>query len=151
MQVQTCTVAYLRIYVHIRTHTHVYTYIYICIHIYMYTLACTCPHSFGSHSERLVDRFHGNVGDRYSVECPKSCSMANTRIYGCGIGPYLDDSSICKAAVGLKLIADDRGGVVTFEMVDPIDFYPSCTLHGLNDLDDPSKGTVQVETSKWTW
>ena len=110
-----------------------------------------CHGSYGSHNAALLDRFKGSVGDRYSVECPRSCSMADRSIYGCGLGPYLDESSICKAAVGLKLIGDDTGGMVTFELVEPIDFYPACTLRGLNDLDNDKSGSVQIETNKWTW
>jgi len=92
------------------------------------------------------------VGDRYTLECPRSCSQANARIYGCGLGPYMDESSICKAAVGLKLIGDDVGGVVTIELVEPQAEYKGCSLRGVNDLDKGKKsGVVQIETQKWIW
>ena len=100
----------------------------------------------------LVRRFQGNVGDRYTIECPHGCSQANTRIYGCGLGPYMDDSSICMAAVGLKLIGDDTGGVVTIELVEPVAEYKACQLRGFNDLDKGKKsGVVHIETMKWIW
>ena len=107
--------------------------------------------SYGSLAPQLYDRFHGNVGDRYTVECPTSCTQATAQVFGCGLGPYLDESSICKAAVGASLIGDDIGGMVTIELVPPVQFYPACSMRGFNDLDDPSKGKVQIETMKWQW
>ena len=110
--------------------------------------------SFGSHDPALMHRFYGKVGDRYTVECPRGCSQANTPVYGCGDGPYMDESSICAAALGLQLFGDDSGGIVTFELVEPVASYASCTMDGLNDLDEPADARgnlVPIGTQKWQW
>lgn len=63
----------------------------------------------------------------------------------------MDDSSICRTAVASALIGDHTGGIVTFELVNPIPFYPACSMWGKADLDDPKSSKVQIETMTWTW
>ena len=53
---------------------------------------------WGSTDMELITRFHGEYGARYTVECPTRCLSALPLIYGLGKGPYLDETSICKAA-----------------------------------------------------
>jgi hypothetical protein len=53
---------------------------------------------WGSTEQSLTSRFHADFGTRFTVECPTRCSLALPLLYGCGKGPYMDESSICKAA-----------------------------------------------------
>jgi hypothetical protein len=76
----------------------------------------------------MIQRFYGTVGERYSIECPTFCTMATKTVYGCGYGPYMDDSSICKAAIGANMIGAQTGGLVTIELVAPVDHYDPCSM-----------------------
>ena len=109
--------------------------------------------SFGSQAPADLHRFNGEVGDRFTVECPPGCAVAEARIYGCELGPFMDETSICKAAVASQLIGDNTGGIVTFELVEPIASYKACSQNGLNDLDEPAAGhnIFPMETNKWIW
>lgn len=53
---------------------------------------------WGSTDTALIGRFHAEPGTRFTVECPTRCASALPLLYGCAQGPYMDESSICKAA-----------------------------------------------------
>jgi hypothetical protein len=61
---------------------------------------------YGSFEPDLVNRFHGEIGQRYTVECPDNCRKGGP-VWGCN--PFLDESSICKAAVGMGKFSNDKG------------------------------------------
>ena len=78
----------------------------------------------------------GKMDQKYTVECPDGCRKG-TEIWGCN--PFMDESSICKAAIGMGQISDAAGGLVSFQLVEPEDHWDACSLKG------------GVTTSKWTW
>ena len=64
-------------------------------------LQCSDSVSWGKWGDTdmtLITRFHHEYGTRYTVECPTRCLSALPLIYGLGKGPYMDETSICKAA-----------------------------------------------------
>ena len=92
--------------------------------------------NYGAFDPGLVARFHGDIGQKFTVECPDSCRKARASIWGCN--PFMDESSICKAALGMNRITND-GGLVSFQIVPPEDHWDSCKLQqGIN-------------TDKWKW
>ena len=71
-------------------------------------------------------RFHGEVGDVFTVKCPAHCGryLSYSLVYGCG--PYLDASAICMAAILDGKIGYEMGGYVAFQLVPPVPHYTSC-------------------------
>ena len=51
---------------------------------------------------------------KYTVECPDGCRKG-TEIWGCN--PFIDESSKCKAAIGMGQISDAAGRLVSFQLV----------------------------------
>ena len=88
----------------------------------------------GGFEEKFISRFKGEIGQRYTVECPPGCGLTQpflAPIWGCN--PFLDESSICKAAVGMGKIQAREGGAVSFQLVKPEKEYKSCDLqHGID-------------------
>eukprot|EP00960_Hanusia_phi_P015774 464672-Hanusia_phi.AAC.1 len=91
--------------------------------------------SWGSTDEKAIHRFYGNVGQTYTVECPDGCDNAGP-VWGCGT--FLDDSSICKAAIAMGMATKKTSSVVSFQLVEPIAIYPECKKNS-------------VQTISWTW
>ena len=85
---------------------------------------------WGGTNDNLVGRFHAAPGTRFTVECPTRCVSALPLLYGCGNGPYLDESAICKAAVASGLAGDKELSIFTFVIEPPIRqytvFYCTC-------------------------
>ncbi|EKX49245.1 hypothetical protein GUITHDRAFT_104774 [Guillardia theta CCMP2712] len=91
--------------------------------------------SWGSTDKEAVNRFHGQVGQTYTVECPDGCDNAGP-VWGCGT--FLDDSSICKAAILMGMASKDKSSVVSFQLVEPLMQYPDCKKNG-------------ISTDSWMW
>ena len=67
-------------------------------------------------------------------------------------GPYLDDSLICKAAIGAGLATNDGVSVVSFEIVDPVPQYSGCRMEGVYDHARSDSGNFfDVHSKSWTW
>ena len=73
-----------------------------------------------------MKRFHGNVGDSYTIQCPSNCDQEQSSIvYGPGNGnSFLDHSSICRAAIA-KGVLVGPAGLVVIRLVEPIASYPA--------------------------
>jgi hypothetical protein len=115
--------------------------------------------SWGSREKDEVDRFQGVVGERYTVECPTRCLGAVTGVYGCGLGPYMDISSICKAAIAAGLTAEKEVGMVTFVLGEPKREYVGCPMYGKKYVnyppayikDKPRKNMLYVSGTSYTF
>jgi len=80
------------------------------------------------------------------------------KVYGCKKGPYMDDSSICKAAIGAKLAVDKELSVFSFELGPPQKEYEGCMMYGqrynLDTLPEdvsPRRNSVAIVGSDWIW
>ena len=96
-----------------------------------------------------MNRFHGNVGDIYTVHCPGGCDQDEASIvYGPGNGDdsescdqfnegtkFLDHSSICRAAIA-KGVLFGGPGLVVIRLVEPLASYPSCSSMPRNESFD---------------
>ena len=70
----------------------------------------------------------------------------------------MDDSSICKAAVGAKLAVDKELSVFSFELGPPQEQYKGCMMYGrqynpetLPSDVNPRRNSVAVVGADWTW
>eukprot|EP00960_Hanusia_phi_P069139 767011-Hanusia_phi.AAC.1 len=106
--------------------------------------------SFYATTQAEADRFHGNVGQTYTVACPRHCSLTDGHIYGCGSGPYLDESSICRSALGAGLAGNEEISIVTFTLVEPVEKYPACVMKGYDAVGD-SKSAFKIDSMPWVW
>jgi hypothetical protein len=62
--------------------------------------------NYGAFNAVLIARFQGALGQKFTVECPDNCiKMQTASVWGCN--PFMDESSICKAALGLGLITNE--------------------------------------------
>ena len=92
--------------------------------------------NYGGFDPALVTRLQGAIGQKYTVECPDNCKKGSG-VWGCN--PFMDESSVCQAAVGMGRIPNKVGGIVSFQIVEPEKEWKSCRLQeGIN-------------TDKWTW
>jgi len=78
---------------------------------------------WGSTNYSLVERFHAAPGTRFTVECPTRCVSALPMLYGCNMGPYMDVSAICKAAVAAGVAGDKELSIFTFVIDEPREKY----------------------------
>jgi len=96
-------------------------------------------------------RFHGNVGDSYTVECPAHCAHYGAPVYGCET--FMDPTSICRAAIARRTLGHQNSGIVHFKLVEPIKKYPACvgmpTEPGTPYAEDTKMYTVT--SSAYTW
>ena len=106
-----------------------------------------------------MNRFHGNLGDIYTVRCPGRCDQDEAAIvYGPGNGDgaktcdkqnvgtkFLDHSSICRAAVAKGFLSGEPG-LVNIRLVEPLASYPSCSSMPVD-----SSSSVHVEGESWDW
>jgi len=60
--------------------------------------------NYGAFNEVLINRFQGKIGQKFTVECPDRCIKGRAPVWGCN--PFMDESSICKAALGLGRISN---------------------------------------------
>jgi hypothetical protein len=103
---------------------------------------------------RLRERFQGDVGDTYTVECPKNCGAtggSRATLFGCGT--YLDSSSICKAALAEAQLGTRTSGYVSFKIVDPVEEYPGCRKDAFQAVPMPTSGghISHVTSFGWEW
>ena len=87
-----------------------------------------------------ITRFHGSVGDTYTIQCPANCgSDDQTPVYGpsnrdsaalCDAdnmaATFMDHSSICRAAIAKGVLTGTVPGLVVIRLVEPLASYPSC-------------------------
>jgi hypothetical protein len=106
-----------------------------------------------------MNRFHGNVGDIYTVRCPGGCDQDEAAIvYGPGNGDdskicdqynegtkFLDHSSICRAAIA-KGVLSSGPGLVHIRLVEPLASYPSCS-----SMPHESSFVHQIDGEAWVW
>ena len=85
----------------------------------------------------LKTRFHAAVNTTFVVECP-ACKASGTRslVYGCG--PFLDSSSICRAATMEGKLGLAHPGLVAFTLVEPVKDYQGCQKMAYDDILDPT-------------
>jgi len=124
-------------------------------------LQCSDTVQWGSYQSKdsaLVGRFHGEVGKRYTVECPTYCIQAETNVYGCNNGPYMDTSSICKAAIAAGVAGNKEISTFTFRITEPVQEYEACQAKGKKYLGAipladaaASNNGVTVSTFSWKW
>ena len=115
-------------------------------------VSCEDSVAWGSYSPLMVARFQGKIGAKYTVECPDGCQKSQGAVYGCN--PFMDESSICKAAMAAGVFNNKNlmtgylekgmqgnmiGSEVSFLLVAPEDHYDSCNLKG------------NVVSTKWLW
>ena len=83
----------------------------------------------------LVNRFHGSVGDMYTIRCPADCGLSGAIVYGpgnsedpvsCDGTKFMDHSSICRAAIAQGALVQGLAGLVVIRLVEPMESYPSC-------------------------
>lgn len=132
--------------------------------------------------EELVTRFHGPVGATFVVECPAHCGHYGAPVYGPGDGSFhdtdcsglgdhspmaafMDDSSICRAAIAMRELGHQSSGLVVFRIVEPIPVYPACNEMPRRQLPDslPFREPYREDTTvarvtsnkyvwhQWTW
>jgi hypothetical protein len=78
----------------------------------------------------------------YTVECPGKCgNFQNGHIYGCS--PFMDSTSICKAAILSGRLTYREGGVVNFMINPPVEKYEHCRKDVVKSKDSP-KSKVSV-------
>ena len=79
-----------------------------------------------------------NAGTVFTVECPPGCARRGGEILGGGTrkNPFMDLSSICKAAIVSGLAGHgDAPSLVSFEVVEPASSYAGVTHSGITTLD----------------
>lgn len=124
-------------------------------------LQCSDSVQWGSYASKdpaLVERFHGVVGQRYTVECPTYCVLAEPGVYGCGKGPYMDASSICKAAIGAGVAGNKEISTFTFQIEEPLPTYDSCEVYGKKYISAIPPGDsaernnkIRITGYNWHW
>jgi hypothetical protein len=82
------------------------------------------------------------VGEVYAVECPAQClkEQLGGAVFGAGTkeNPFMDVSSVYRAAVATGVSNDKESSIVTFKIVDPPKSYtgaPECKRRPLTTLD----------------
>ena len=85
----------------------------------------------------------------YTVECPGKCgNFQNGHIYGCA--PFMDSTSICKAAIISGRLTYREGGVVNFMIKPPVERYEHCRKDVVKSKDSPnSKVSVTGQEFKF--
>jgi len=83
-----------------------------------------------------------NVGEVYAVECPVQClkEQLGGAVFGAGTkeNPFMDLSSVCRAAIAAGVSNDKDSNIVTFKIVDPPKSYtgaPESKRQRLTTLD----------------
>ena len=101
-----------------------------------------------------MSRFHGSVGDTYTIHCPANCGADDqTPVYGPGNGDsaascdagstaatFMDHSSICRAAIAKGVLTGSMPGIVVIRLVEPVASYPSCPAMPRSTGDPPLCG-----------
>jgi len=99
-----------------------------------------------------------NVGEVYTVECPAHCSALPDKLGGAVIGsgaddnPFMDLSSICRAAIAAGVSNDDETSIVSFKIVEPVRSYrgdPQTARRGIPTLDYANAQPIKGGSGFW--
>jgi len=88
-----------------------------------------------------------NAGEIYQVECPPGCLKQELggAVFGQGTtsNPFMDLSSICRAAIAAEVSNDKETSIVAFRVVDPTQSY-----QGVPETDSQKLGTLDYQDAE---
>ena len=96
-----------------------------------------------------------NKGEVYQVECPPGCLKQELggAVFGLGSAknPFMDLSSICRAAIVAQVSNDEETSIVAFKVVDPAKSYTGVSETGAQKLSTLDYRDAQPKYAGGSW